>query len=87
MFLEQALLEHLKIIQKCKYITIIVFFFGCFQSAAQDFSLEKLPASVNSMYDEISPVVSRDGKTLYFTRVGDPGFCKTLFFGGVDFAT
>ena len=39
---------------------------------AQQYQLEKLSPQVNSGYDEISPVVTRDGKTLFFTRVGDP---------------
>ena len=40
-----------------------------------------------SEYDEISPVVSIDGKTLYFTRVGYPTFDRTLKLDGVDIAT
>lgn len=34
--------------------------------------LERLPVSVNSEYDEISPVLSADGKRLYFTRIAYP---------------
>jgi len=41
--------------------------------------LEKLPAEINSsLYDEIAPIVSYDGQTIYFTRVGHPDFDKTL---------
>ncbi len=41
--------------------------------------LEKLPAEINSAtYDEIAPIVSYDGQTIYFTRVGHPDFDKTL---------
>ena len=37
--------------------------------------LEKLSAQINTVeYDEIAPVLSRDGNTLYFTRVGSPDF-------------
>lgn len=54
---------------------------------AQDFVLEKLPEPFNSAYDEINPVPSRDGHTLYFTRVGYPDFCKTLVLDSVDQAS
>jgi outer membrane protein OmpA-like peptidoglycan-associated protein len=46
--------------------------------------LEKLPAFVNSGFDEITPVPSRDGRTLFFTRVGYPEFDHTLFIDSVD---
>ena len=49
--------------------------------------VEKLPASVNSPdYDEISPVVSRDGRRLFFTRVGAPDFERQLLIDGADAA-
>lgn len=51
---------------------------------AQDFVLEKLSPQINSDYDEISPVVSRDGKTLFFTRVGYPEFERTLMVDSSD---
>lgn len=42
-------------------------------------TLETLPEVINSpLYDEIAPVVSHDGQTIYFTRVGHPDFDKTL---------
>ena len=42
-------------------------------------TLEILPEVINSpSYDEIAPVVSHDGQTIYFTRVGHPDFDKTL---------
>lgn len=44
-----------------------------------EYIIEKMPASINSAYDEINPVISRDGRTLYFTRVGSPNFVKTLY--------
>lgn len=49
--------------------------------------MEKLPEAINSNYDEISPVVSRDGKTLFFTRVGYPEFDKTLILDGENQAS
>ncbi|MFN3405024.1 MAG: OmpA family protein [Cytophagaceae bacterium] len=33
---------------------------------------ENLGANINSAYDELSPVISSDGKTLFFTVNGDP---------------
>lgn len=54
---------------------------------AQDgnlFQLEKLPDFINSAYDEITPVPSRDGNTLYFTRVAYPEFNRYLFLDSVD---
>ncbi len=50
----------------------------------QDFTLEKLPEAVNSVYDEITPVPSRDGRTLFFTRVGCPDFEHTLILDSVN---
>ena len=50
----------------------------------QDFRLEKLPEFINSVFDEITPVPSRDGQTLYFTRVGYPEFDHTLFIDSVE---
>ncbi len=40
--------------------------------------IEKLNPRINTQYDEINPVVSLDGQTMYFTRVGHPSFDKTL---------
>lgn len=48
-------------------------------------ALEKLGPAVNtSDYDETSPAVSADGKTLYFTRTGSPDFERTLIYNGTD---
>ncbi len=49
-----------------------------------EFVLEKLPTFINSPYDEITPVVGRDGRTLYFTRVAYPEFCRYLFLDSID---
>lgn len=54
------------------------------KAGAQDFKLEKLPESVNSLFDEITPVPSRDGRILYFTRIGYPEFDRTLYIDSVD---
>ncbi len=41
--------------------------------------IEKLPPSINtSAYDETSPVLSRDGMKLFFTRTADPDFESTI---------
>ena len=46
---------------------------------------EKLHAGINTaFYDEIAPVVSRDGHSLYFTRVASPDFDSTLIVNGQD---
>lgn len=58
----------------------------CFSQTYNYFVLEKLPAIVNSAYDEITPVPSRDGRTLYFTRVGFPVFNHTLLIDSIDMA-
>lgn len=50
------------------------------------FVLEKLPPNINSEFDEITPVPSRDGRTLYFTRVGFSAFNRTLLIDSVDMA-
>ncbi len=47
--------------------------------------IEKLGPSINSdAYDEISPVISRDGQILYFTRVGSADFNRTLIQEEID---
>ncbi|MCB0704804.1 MAG: OmpA family protein [Saprospiraceae bacterium] len=47
--------------------------------------LEKLPTSINdATLDEISPVLSTDGHTLFFTRVGSPDFIRELLIDSVD---
>jgi len=55
------------------------------QAPIMDLVVEKLPPPINSdEYDEISPVVSRDGQRLYFTRTGAPDFNRNLLFNGRD---
>lgn len=58
----------------------------CFSQTYNYYVLEKLPSFINSSFDEITPVPSRDGRTLYFTRVGYPEFNRTLFIDSVDMA-
>jgi outer membrane protein OmpA-like peptidoglycan-associated protein len=68
-----------------KYL-ISFFLFPLFLQAQQEayFQLEKLPDFINSAYDEITPVPSRDGNTLFFTRVAYPEFNLYLFLDSVD---
>ncbi len=48
-------------------------------------NVEKLPPPINSdLYDEISPVISRDGQRLFFTRSGSPDFNRNLLIDGTD---
>lgn len=54
--------------------------------AAQGFVIQRLPDFINSPADEITPVLSRDGRTLYFTRAGHPDFDHTLWLDSVDLA-
>lgn len=47
--------------------------------------IEKLGPAINSdVYDEISPVITRNGQTLYFTRIGSADFNRTLIQDEVD---
>lgn len=55
-------------------------------SQGRYFQLEKLSPNINSPYDEITPVPSRDGKTLFFTRVGHPDFDQTLYIDSVEYS-
>lgn len=52
------------------------------------YKVEKLNSKVNSArYDEINPVVSRDGMSIYFTRVGSPDFNRTIIDEEKDMST
>lgn len=72
----------------CKYYRAASFLLLCFlflpEVKTQTFILEKLPPLINSSYDEITPVPSRDGNSLYFTRVAYPDFNHYLFLDSVD---
>ncbi len=65
------------------FVTILIFVFST-QVFAQ-YQLKKLGPEINSeKYDEISPVITRDGRTMYFTRVGAPGYNRTLLQDDID---
>ena len=66
-------------------IFCLIFLFTPFKGYAQyqKLELEMLPKPINSPnYDEITPVLSHDGQTLYFTRVRHPDFDRTLEMEG-----
>lgn len=65
---------------------LLVVFFGLLPGPEPMYTLEKLNNKINTRYDEINPVVSLDGKTIYFTRVGHPSFDKTLKVDDADFS-
>lgn len=56
----------------------IAFLFTINFSFAQEYQIQRLGPEVNTPFPEIAPVVSRDGKTVYFTRIGAPDFNRTL---------
>lgn len=64
-------------------VLLVCFWVTNFAFGQYKLTLEKLPEDINSpLYDEIGPVLSQDGQTLYFTRVGHPNFDKTLIIDG-----
>jgi outer membrane protein OmpA-like peptidoglycan-associated protein len=71
---------------KVSFFIFLIISTVCIPAFSQVYILEKLPSTINSQYDEITPVPSRDGKVLYFTRVGYPVFDRTLFLDTVDYA-
>ncbi len=71
------------ILRKVLPILIAFFLFGGQAQGQKEYKVERLNGGINtSGYDEISPVVSLDGKTLYFTRIAYPDFDKTLVEDG-----
>lgn len=47
--------------------------------------IHKLPSFINTpLSDEIGPIWTWDGKTMYFTRIKDPKFNKTLIYNDED---
>lgn len=52
-------------------VIISMIFFGCFALPGQELAHIRIDG-INSSYDEHSPMLSPDGQTLYFTRVGHP---------------
>jgi OmpA-OmpF porin, OOP family len=51
----------------------------------QSYIVEKLDSTINSKeFDEVTPIVTHDGGTLFFTRVGSSDFNKTIWIDGKD---
>lgn len=70
-----------KVIGKVGFILLVFFS----KNIYAQYKVEKLGPEINStLYDEISPVVTRDGHTLYFTRIGTPQFNRTLIQDDID---
>ncbi len=71
-----------------EFFTILLLFWGIFgytQSEKWTYEVEKLGTHLNlDDYDEIAPVISNDGRTIYFTRVGYHTFDKTLIENDLD---
>ncbi len=66
-------------------LTFILSFFGLTHLSAQAYIVEKLHDKINTReFDEITPVISVDGQTLFFTRAGSSDFNKTLWIDGED---
>ncbi len=52
---------------------------------AQWWTLQKMHSIVNNpVTDELRPILSQDGKTMFFTKQGSPFFNRTLIEDGVD---
>ena len=67
------------------YYFSLLLFLPIFCFGQYELVLEKLPIPINTPhFDEIAPILSHDGQTLYFTRVGYPDFDKTLEVNGQD---
>ncbi len=60
----------------------IILIFGISKIFAQDntYKPERLSSAINTIYEERTPVISADGKTLYFIRQGDPRNVKNESF-------
>jgi OmpA-OmpF porin, OOP family len=62
-----------------------LFSLTCSLGMAQAYIVEKLPESINTKeFDEVTPIVTHDGGTVFFTRVGSADFNKTIWIDGKD---
>ncbi|MBL7817212.1 MAG: OmpA family protein [Saprospiraceae bacterium] len=51
----------------------------------QTYIVEKLDSTINTKeFDEVTPIITHDGGTVYFTRVGSSDFIKTIWIDGKD---
>jgi len=60
------------------YLLIALFLIGTNLCAQKNIKVERLGTGINTNFDEVAPVVSIDGQTLYFTRLGYYDFERTL---------
>lgn len=67
------------------FLTLLILSW-CGPGPKHPYVIEKLNHQINTQYDEINPVVSPNGQTIYFTRVGHPSFEKTLKVSDDDFS-
>jgi outer membrane protein OmpA-like peptidoglycan-associated protein len=52
---------------------------------SQSYIIEKLGEGINTPeFDEVTPIVSHDGSTVFFTRVGSGDFNKSIWIDGRD---
>ncbi len=69
------------VIRHCVILFLSVL--SCIQAFSQ--AAERLSTMINTeKYDEVAPVLSPDGQTLYFSRLGYPKMVKTLIHDGID---
>jgi len=54
------------------FFIIVFLFIITFQIQGQDYKPENLGPKVNSKYGELAPLISADGKTIYFARLNHP---------------
>ena len=71
------------------YIRFLVVFLVALSTVAvfgqPQYKIERLNDHISSTpYDEIGPIISQDGLTLYFTRVKSPDFVRTLYYQDED---
>ena len=83
-------LDALRVLNSLKCLFLSVGFLFCVpkifgQTQSGGYKIEKLPTSINTpSADEISPVISMDGKTLFFTRAKSEEFNQTIWIDGED---
>ena len=65
-------------IQLKKYLIAFFCLYITFSVNAQELEIENLGKAVNSAYSELNPIISADGKTLYFIRANSPDNSKKL---------
>ncbi len=60
------------LIKHIQLATLGLILLGSAAVAQSSFIPHNLGSNVNSAYPEINPIISLDGKTIYFTRVNHP---------------